>query len=695
MRVLVPLSLSILARAAIAVAAGAPASPQSSSIVLTNAAQIRQLPPSETIKALPVSISGVVIDKADPNQQAIILNDNGVGIYVRPGTNPNIFARCHRGDLLQIKGVTDPGQFAPIIVANAVEKKGVGKIPPARPVTYQQLITGALDAQWVEVKGVVRECYRQNAGSAGEIIVIAADGGLLPVGLFTPPEESLQVDAEVSVRAIGLYRFDQTRQALTPILQVPRGEPVSVEKPAPANPFDIPPRSVQSLLLFSPNNLYAYAHRVHVRGIVTYFQPGEFVWIRDGNVGLCIQTAQQQTLLPGDELDVLGFPNFGSYPLVLEDSIFKKIGSTAPLTPLTLTRFDDAFAHENDLVAMDGILTLIQPVVSGVTLTLTKDSQTFKAFLRTSPGDALKYNWEAGSKVRVTGICSLAFDDTRAIPGIVQPKSFQIVLRSPADLAVLVSPPWWTLKHVAMLLALAICILVILIALVMASSRRRLQENERERKMAEAQFAAVLSERNRMARELHDTLAQGLVVTSVHLRLIKKFLNGASPAAVSHLEAAQQLVSDSLQESRDSIWNMRAHVLENKDLPTALKDILTQMSGGMEVKATFEILGRSRRLAPVVENNILRIGQEAISNAIKHSGATSMSVKLDFQKNQFRLFVADNGRGFDPANPPASEGGFGLIGMRERAVELKGQLDIHSRPGQGAECVLSIPISTE
>ncbi|MGH7980403.1 MAG: sensor histidine kinase, partial [Limisphaerales bacterium] len=207
------------------------------------------------------------------------------------------------------------------------------------------------------------------------------------------------------------------------------------------------------------------------------------------------------------------------------------------------------------------------------------------------------------------------------------------------------------------------------------------------------EFAAILSERNRLAREIHDTLAQGLTATSVQLRLAKKFLNGSSEAAAEHIETAQQLVRGSLEESRDTIWNMRAHVLENNNLADALREILKQMSNGMGIETRLEALGRMRRLAPMIENNILRVGQEAISNATKHSGAKKIDVTLQFLDQQFRLQVTDDGCGFDPKNPPTSQGGFGLIGMRERAGELKGHLNIHSSPGRGSSLVLDVPLS--
>ena len=140
---------------------------------------------------------------------------------------------------------------------------------------------------------------------------------------------------------------------------------------------------------------------------------------------------------------------------------------------------------------------------------------------------------------------------------------------------------------------------------------------------------------------------------------------------------------------------MRSQILETDDLAGALKGILYQMADGSEVKCDFQTIGRARRLAPVLENNILRIGQEAISNAVRHANAKSISVSLLFGEKSFHFNVRDDGVGFDPTKPTPGEGGFGLVGMRERAAHIKGQLEIRSSSGQGTELTLRIPVSGE
>jgi signal transduction histidine kinase len=106
-----------------------------------------------------------------------------------------------------------------------------------------------------------------------------------------------------------------------------------------------------------------------------------------------------------------------------------------------------------------------------------------------------------------------------------------------------------------------------------------------------------------------------------------------------------------------------------------------------------EVSGRSRRFAPLIENNLLRIGQEAIFNATKYANAKKIVVKLEFGEKDFRLIVRDDGSGFDTSKPPPVTGGFGLKAMRERAGELKGDLNINSEPGHGTEIIFSVPLS--
>src|SRR6185369_1898331 len=143
-------------------------------------------------------------------------------------------------------------------------------------------------------------------------------------------------------------------------------------------------------------------------------------------------------------------------------------------------------------------------------------------------------------------------------------------------------------------------------------------------------FDAVLEERNRMAREIHDTLAQGFVGIALQLQAVENALSDAPETAKQHLGLAQSMVSHSLVEARRSVWDLRAQALETSDLVTALSESARQMTEGTSVHAEVVVSGNDRRMAAQIENNALRIAQEALTNALRHSGAKNVVINLKF-----------------------------------------------------------------
>jgi signal transduction histidine kinase len=206
-------------------------------------------------------------------------------------------------------------------------------------------------------------------------------------------------------------------------------------------------------------------------------------------------------------------------------------------------------------------------------------------------------------------------------------------------------------------------------------------------------FDAILAERTRIAREIHDTLAQGFVGVSVQLELTAHLL------AQSHLlEASQQvdrtreLVRDGLADARRSIWDLRAAGTP-ATLPMRLTHLVEQ-SATEHLKADIDIGGIYRALSPSLENEVLRIAQEALANAVRHSGATRIVVDLRYHPNELTLTVCDNGTGFQATDTTLpAKGHFGLQGMRERADQIGGTLSVESSPENGTTVTLSVPLS--
>jgi signal transduction histidine kinase len=218
------------------------------------------------------------------------------------------------------------------------------------------------------------------------------------------------------------------------------------------------------------------------------------------------------------------------------------------------------------------------------------------------------------------------------------------------------------------------------------STKRRLKQAAEARQKSEAEFAAMMKERSRIAREIHDTLAQGLSAISLHLELVRDHVAPASLGAQS-LDEARSLVRSSMKEARNSIWKMRSHALETGNLATALQDVLNHLRG---VESQLTVSGDLRRMPPIVENNLLRIGQEAITNAKKYSGATKIDVRIEVEKDKLHLHVCDNGRGFNVESTGNTDSQFGLVGLRERAKEINATLSIATSPGQGTDIAVTL-----
>lgn len=656
--------------------------------LLQTVSEVRALTPAQAGAHLHAKLRGVIVGQAEPDRSAIVVSDETAGLYL---TGPsNVVTQLRRGDLVEVEGTTDPGQFAPFLHIETCRKIGTRPIPEPRPVTFDQLIGGWLDAQWVEISGVVRRCETLNATDPLEKsrLELATGGGRLSVELGTAATPDELVDAEVRLRGLCFYEVNKNRQVLNPLLLVPPEVPVRVETPPPKNAFDTRVRSIASLLQFTPDRIYG--HRVQVHGTVTHYRRGEALWICDSERGLRAQVRQRDALQPGDQVDVLGFPTRGGYGPALEDAVFRKTADGTLPPPKRLPDVAAAFDNDANLVQLDAQLTEVQPTLDGYTLTFSEDNTLFKAVLR---ADVARIPWRPGSRLRLAGICSVDAGDVEPLTGIMSPQAFQILLRSRDDVTLLQSAPWWSGSGAVWLLGGLSFGLLVMIGLVTFLARRRLREQAAERALSEAEFTAILKERNRMAREIHDTLAQGLGAISVQLELVKDGLPPDSNGARQHLEQAHTLVRSSLADARNSIWNMRSQVLETGDLASALDGILRQLTDGTGVKSELRVAGTPRRLPPIVENNLLRIGQEAITNAVRHGRPRNITVNLTFDEKTVRLAVSDDGCGFAAGKPPtaASDGGFGLLGMRERAAQLAGGITIESAPDRGTQVVVQLP----
>jgi ligand-binding sensor domain-containing protein/signal transduction histidine kinase len=256
--------------------------------------------------------------------------------------------------------------------------------------------------------------------------------------------------------------------------------------------------------------------------------------------------------------------------------------------------------------------------------------------------------------------------------------------QAPATAELTVEPHVWQTWWFRVLLAVAF------LGAAYAAWRRRLAGVERE-------FQAVLGERARIAREIHDTLAQGFVAVSVHLELVAQLMRNSAEAAKEQLGHAQSLVRSSLEDARMSIWELRSQTPEREALATRILKMAEEVVArdGGRARVQMQVAGANHPLNTTVERELARIAREAVVNAVRHGNPENILLRLEFDGTLFGMEIRDDGKGFVGAPAGGAEGHFGIVGMKERAEAIGATLAVESAAGEGTRVQLTMPLIKE
>ena len=453
---------------------------------LDTADQIRQLTPEQAALHYPVRLRGIVTF-CDQNNFYFFIQDKSAGIYFRLDPSLGV-PPLAAGQLIEVQGEADPGDFAPVVMAHKIKIYGAGTFPEASPVSFEQIASGQEDSQFVEISGTVRAAQFDRASGFFLVEIAAGGGRITAYARKLPVSQSGElVDSKVTVRGVCVTEFNRQRQLFDIELLVPRPTDLAVETAAPRNPFDAPTLPIEKLLQFTPQG--PYGHRVKVTGTVTY-QQGDILYVQDSTEGLYVEMHQADSLLPGDLVEVLGFPAKGQYTPMLQDAVFRKVGSGPEPLPDNITT-DEALKGTYDcrLVRIEATILDRSPRERFLVLQ-APGGFIFYAYLEKKSETAFSY-LKNGTRVAVTGVCLIetgawsAGESWRA-------KSFRVLMRSAGDISVLQWPPWWNLQK--LLWAVGILGVVVLGAFAwVVILRRRVQEQThiiREKLQVEAALKA-------------------------------------------------------------------------------------------------------------------------------------------------------------------------------------------------------------
>lgn len=642
--------------------------------VLTHADQVRRLSPEEASKGYPVRIRGVVtMDAPAPD---FVVQDASAGIYVEGNLESSAAHRL--GQLVEIEGLSGPGKFAPVIREGKTRVIAKGSLPRARVFQFAELAPGQQDSQWVRVRGIVRAASidRTSWRETTLALRVASGGGEFHVRVPIQHESDFSswVDNQVLIEGVCGSLYNVSRQLTGILLYVPRLSFITVETQATEVP-------VSRLLRFSLSA--GEQHRVRTRGVVEYQQLGNSLFLAGEGKGLRVLTSQDTALQIGDEVDVVGFPAMGESAPILDDAVFHRLSHQSPPQPAPLLLERPWEEYDGALVTTTAKLLSRTAQLNGLRLLLQHEEFIFDATLHTGtvadPLQAVPVN----SELQVTGICLVRSGGLWRIP-----QSFRLLLRSPSDVVVLKTPSWWTLRHTLWVLGLTVGTLFVVLAWIMVLRRRVHEQMEIIRQKLRS--GAVLEERNRIARELHDTLEQELAGITLQLDLAVDCFQQAPRVAQQALEAARNMSRHSMVEARRSVWDLRCQLLENGDLVSALEQIVAPLvPADGHIRVAIE--GKPFRLPGATEMNLLRIGQEAVGNAVKHGRARDVRIELRYTSEAVRLRVTDNGIGFT-TDQAGRTGHFGILDMRERAQSMGSQLVIESNRLEGTTVSVEVPV---
>jgi signal transduction histidine kinase len=661
-----------------------PKLPDGSLPLMTTAIQIQQLKQAEAKRGYPVKLRGVVTWLSEW-KDGIVLQDSTRGIFV--WLNPAwIWDPPQIGENLEIEGVSQEGVFAPAVTLKKGRRLGPGRLPAPLHPTWDQLIDGSMDTQYVEIRGFVT---RTGNGR----LTLLLPGRNIEVELYPISSGFLDpfLHSVVRVRGCAFAKWDATTLQVT--LEHPLwigNATICVDTPPPRDPFKADQMRADELTRYDVQR--NFFRRVKVSGQYLQNRAGTY-YASDDGFGFRFQPMQPVHLDPGDVVEISGLVELGGSSPVLREAVARKTGHR-PLPaaePLALDRVGGP--RDSTRVWVEGSLLDAQNDGSEQVLQMQSGSKNFAARLPANgPGTP---SWQPGSRLKLTGV----FSDLDSLHSGESPgaNSFALLLDSPGDIELIARPPWWTLgRLLAMMAVLATGLVLasIWISLLRRQVEHRTAQLKREissRQLAE-QARAVEQERSRIARDMHDELG-------AELAQIGLLADSGSMSREQPLGGIDRTYSRIAQRARNVVGALDEIVWAvdpRNDNLTRLADYLCQMA-----EECFEgSAARLRKDVPThlpsffiraeARHHLTLAVKEAFTNILKHSHASEVWLRLVWNEPELMINVEDNGCGF--ARPGEDDRGNGLGNQRVRMERIGGVVELESKPGGGTRILFRIKL---
>jgi signal transduction histidine kinase len=648
---------------------------------LRSFAAVRALTHEAAAMALPVEVEAAVLGADPASALSLFLHDGTAGCYVklRPEAEP---MHLTPGTRVRVVGVSMALGYYPSVERARVEVVGPGSLPAPLRLEADRIFAPELDSAWVVVPAMMVGYEAKD-----ERVTLDLEVYGLPFKAELPLEERAEEQAAELMQRPVLLRgvlgtiFNRQRQMTDRhffVSSFAAIEPVLL----PAEGAEAPLIRISQMLTagFGPHT------HIQVEGVVTQAAAKGF-YLRDETGSTLVIAARGRRFPPGTRVRVDGFASVAPYRPVLRAASVVERENTPPPRPVPFVyKRADLPKTQAELVTLEARFLARQEGRSEVILECQTDQQIFEVLLPLRGGALPRLT--VGDRLRLVGICELT--TTHALPRIGWVDGFRLHLSGPEGAEVIAKAPWWTPRR--LLVALGVMSAVAFVGLAGTWVLRRRVRRQMEIIGDSLRAEAVGKERDRIARDLHDTLEQQLSGVALQLDGLDDVVKGNPAAASKVLLVARRMLRYTRLEARRSVWDLRSKILEEQGLLAALRDMVESSAGPAGPKLEVQVVGGERSHPAGLEFHLFRIAQEALANAIKHGEARTIVIRLENTPGCFRLSVCDDGRGFDPQAKLGAPGPhFGLLGMRERAAKAGVELNVDTAPGKG--CTISVTVT--
>ena len=674
-------------------------------------AQVLELSPEAAAKGMPAELSGVVTWSA-PGAPYFYIQDASGGVCVLRATKTDRVRPP--GDQVLVQGVTAMGAFAPVVQATRFNRSGSTLLPEARLITLEHAFTGVEEAQWVEMRGYVRDVLRDRDASR---LDITTPGGRF-VAVLPPSDDAVRlIGAVVRLRGVCRAQADQRRKLTGIQLLVPSVDMVQIEEAAPADPFDAPQRSLAGLGQFG--TLASLNHRVKVSGTVLRQAEGALN-LGDGDEALLVTTRKAPLLAPGDHVDAVGYLGRQGGRVILRDATVRRTGEGPRPAPVPLAGATEV-RPELDGRLVEITATLIDRTVvrRQLRLTLQSEDAFFEAYLNNRDGGAALPDWPDGAALTLTAICEVKYGDDGRVDG------FQLALRSPADVQVRARPSWFTRPRV---LAIAGTLLLGSLAFLgwIVGLRRQVARQTRQIREQLRRETHLEGELQRAARlESLGLLAGGIahdfnnlltiVMGNLSLAALDERIGGESTTCLREATKAVMRARDLTQQLLTFAKGgapVRAAVM----LPDVVREVAEFALHGSDVSCEFSI-PPGLWPADVDKGQIGQVVQNIVINArqaMPQGGRIEIALRNDVvgagdgvlaPGRYLRMTISDDGAGipeedlariFEPYFTTKKNGsGLGLATVYSIVKKHHGRVTVESGAGRGTIFTIWLPAAGE